>query len=126
MILLLHLRRGGHFGRFKILWHMRKRCSDYPSGFDDKHLGRSQVYRFIREAGKACRLPNIGILSIRKTFARLWLKQGLDMYFLRKYLNKPTMRDLLEYIDVDPDTDLIAKAFENFNWRQDLDDDDND
>ena len=126
-------------------WHindeLRKELDDYiaflnlkpgdwlfPSGFDydDKHLGRSQVYRFIREAGKACRLPNIGILSIRKTFARLWFEQGLDMYFLRKYLNKPTMRDLLEYIDVDPDTDLIAKAFENFNWRQDLDDDDND
>lgn len=34
------------------------------------------------------------------------------------------MLDLLEYIDVDPDTDLIVKAFENFNWRRDLGDDD--
>lgn len=92
--------------------------------FDDKHLRHSQVYRFIREAGKACHLPNIEILNIRKTFARLWFEQGLDMYFLRKYLNKPTMLDLLEYIDVDPDTDLIVKAFENFNWRRDLGDDD--
>lgn len=87
----------------------------------DVRLTPKQVSDIIHYAGNSCGLSNLGLDTLRKTFGRIWFEEGRDVDLIRRYYRKGSVREMLEYIGADPDTDLYAKALENFNPRDDRD-----
>lgn len=75
----------------------------------------------VRNAGRVCGIDNLGLNTLRKTFGRIWVEEGRDVNYLCKYYGIADKRKMLEYLGVDPNTDLAAKASDNFNPEDDRD-----
>ena len=93
--------------------HLRSSLSSYIRmemlGKDDfvfrsiktkKQLSRQQAYRIIHVAAEEVGLKNIGLYSLRKTFAFHAFKSGVSVSIIQKYLGHQSLLETLKFIDV--------------------------
>ncbi|GGI42711.1 tyrosine-type recombinase/integrase [Mammaliicoccus stepanovicii] len=65
-----------------------------------KQLSRQQAYRIIHVAAEEVGLHNIGLYSLRKTFAYHAFKSGISVSIIQKYLGHQSLLETLKFIDV--------------------------
>lgn len=65
-----------------------------------KQLSRQQAYRIIHMAAEEVGLNNIGLYSLRKTFAFHAFKSGISVSIIQKYLGHQSLLETLKFIDV--------------------------
>ncbi|MCJ0914836.1 MULTISPECIES: tyrosine-type recombinase/integrase [Mammaliicoccus] len=65
-----------------------------------KQLSRQQAYRIIHVAAEEVGLKNIGLYSLRKTFAYHAFKSGVSVSIIQKYLGHQSLIETLKFIDV--------------------------
>lgn len=65
-----------------------------------KQLSRQQAYRIIHVAAEEVGLKNIGLYSLRKTFAYHAFKSGVSVSIIQKYLGHQSLLETLKFIDV--------------------------
>ncbi|HBV02786.1 MAG TPA: integrase [Staphylococcus sp.] len=65
-----------------------------------KQLSRQQAYRVIHVAAEEVGLKNIGLYSLRKTFAFHAFKSGVSVSIIQKYLGHQSLLETLKFIDV--------------------------
>ena len=78
-------------------------AKEEPLFLSKKHnrLDRSQVYRFLNKACKACEIKaNVGTHTMRKTFGYHHYKKFKDIALLQKILNHSSPSITLRYISV--------------------------
>jgi len=86
-----------------------------PLFLSKKHcrLGRSQVYRFIKDACKHLDISaNVGTHTMRKTFGYFFYKQNNDIALLQKILNHSSPAITLRYIGIAQEE--IDYSYNNF------------
>lgn len=90
-------------------------CEEEPLFIGKKHhrLGRSQVFRFIKDAcAKVGLQGNYSCHSCRKSFGYFFYKQYNDIALLQKILNHSSPLITLRYIGIDQET--IDFSYNNF------------
>lgn len=92
---------------------MKLKKSDYlfPSDKKAGHLSTTQVYRFLKKAGKICGRDDIGSHTMRKTFGRQYYQQTHDIAKLQTIFNHSSPKITLRYIGLQQDeiNESIAK-----------------
>ncbi len=82
-------------------------------GKKNGRLHRSQVYRFLNEACRACGVKSrIGTHTMRKTFGYFYYKQYKDVALLQRILNHSNPAVTLRYIGISQDE--IDNSYTNF------------
>lgn len=76
------------------------------------HISRYQVYNCIHDAGAACGIDHLGSHTMRKTFGRMWIKQGRSLPTLMHIYNHSSIAVTLRYLGLDQ-TD-INKEMKDF------------
>lgn len=75
----------------------------FPSSKRGHHLSTTQVYRFLKDAGKLCGRDDIGSHTMRKTFGRQYYLQTHDIAKLQVIFNHSSPRITLKYIGLQQD-----------------------
>lgn len=88
------------------------KCVLFPSERTDHYLTRVQVYRILNAAAKKIGLEKIGTHTMRKTFGYWFYKRTKDIAMLQKMFNHSSIRETLEYIDIEQDE--INAAYKDF------------
>lgn len=70
----------------------------FPSQKGGKPLNRSSVYSIVRKAADACKLNNIGTISLKKTFAYHHYKQFHDLPYLQKLFHHDGLSETMRFI----------------------------
>lgn len=86
-----------------------KYCKDKPEneyifksreGYNQP-IGRNRAYKILHNAGKKCKVNNIGTHSLRKTFGRKYYQKYKDIESLRVFFNHSTITMTRRYIGVE-------------------------
>lgn len=72
----------------------------FQSNRTRRGLSRQQAYRIIHAAAKELGIVNIGLTTLRKTFAYHAYQSGITISIIQKYLGHQTTYDTMKFIGV--------------------------
>lgn len=84
----------------------------FPSERTDGYISRQHIYTILNESAKKIGLEKVGTHTMRKTFGYWFYKRTKDIAMLQKMYNHSSIRETLEYIDIEQEE--INNAYRDF------------